>query len=125
MSFSHKVLTHPKALLLLVSVSLTALIVACAEPPKVSLAQPPTLSGCQIFPADNIWNVPVTNLPVDHTYDSFINSPASNRGLHPDFGSGGDTPGVMYGIPFVTVPSNQAGVPVKFDYNDESDAGPG
>ena len=123
MSFFHKVLTQPRTPLLLASLLLTALIAACAGPTQVTLAQPPTLNGCQIFPADNIWNVPINNLPVDHTYDSFISS--TNRGLHPDFGSGTDSNGVMYGIPFVTVPSNQAGVPVTFDYNDESDPGPG
>lgn len=123
MSFFHKVLTQPRTPLLLVSLFLTALIAACAGPTQVTLAQPPIQSGCQIFPADNIWNVPINNLPVDHTYDSFINS--TNRGLHPDFGSGTDQNGVMYGIPFVTVPSNQAGVPVTFDIADESDPGPG
>jgi hypothetical protein len=26
---------------------------------------PPTLEGCLVFPADNVWNTPIDQLPVD------------------------------------------------------------
>ena len=39
--------------------------------------------------------------------------------LWPDFGGAGE-----YGIPYVTVPADQPGVPVAFDVGDESDPGP-
>ncbi len=44
-------------------------------------------------------------------------------GLHPDFGSG-LYEGQPLGIPFVSVPAEQAGVEVTFDVPEESDAGP-
>ena len=39
--------------------------------------------------------------------------------LWPDFGGAGE-----YGIPYVTVPADQPGVPVAFEWADESDPGP-
>ncbi len=110
----------------LVSFVVIGSIVLLSRPSLSTQAAPPVINGCQIFPADNIWNVPITNLPVDPNSAAYINSIGANTGLHPDFGSSGDLPGVMYGIPFVTVPSNQTGVPVKFDfYPGDSDPGPG
>lgn len=44
---------------------------------------------------------------------------ASTTFLHPDFGSN-----PSYGIPYVVVPSTQAGVPVSFTYASQSDPGP-
>jgi hypothetical protein len=46
---------------------------------------------------------------------------ASTRKLHPDFGpSYGEQP-VPYGIPITVVPAGHPRVPVRFDYDDESD----
>jgi hypothetical protein len=39
--------------------------------------------------------------------------------VHPDFGSNPN-----YGIPYVVVPQSQPGVPMTFEYDDESDPGP-
>ncbi len=43
--------------------------------------------------------------------------------MHADFGSGLDE-GAKIGFPFVTVGKSQPKVPVRFDYDDESDPGP-
>ena len=62
-------------------------IPACAGRP--SLASPtPDLSGCPIFPADNIWNVPVDTLPVDANSDLYITTIGASDYVHADFGSG-------------------------------------
>ncbi len=90
---------------------------------NVTQAAPPIIGGCPLFPADNIWNVPVNNLPVDANSNAYINSIGANKGLHPDFGSG-LWQGAPIGIPYVIVPQNQATVPMAFDYTAESDIGP-
>ena len=36
-----------------------------SAPVDPSLGEPPTVAGCPIFPADNVWNVPIDTLPVD------------------------------------------------------------
>lgn len=82
----------------------------------------PSSTACSMFPADNIWNTPVDQLPISQQSAAYIASIGS-AGLHADFGSGlwEDAP---IGIPFVVVDGNQPKVAVTFDYNDESDAGP-
>jgi len=124
MSFIHRFTSRPILIFGLVSFIVVGTIVILSRPAQVTQAQPPVIGGCQIFPADNVWNVPITNLPVDPNSATYINTIGATRGMHPDFGSGGDVPGVMYGIPFVTVPSTQPKVPVTFDVADESDPGP-
>lgn len=83
----------------------------------------PTLAGCAMFPANNIWNTPVDTLPVDANSTAYINTIGASGTLHPDFGSGLWDGGPI-GIPYVTVPGTQPKVPVTFDYDDESDPGP-
>jgi uncharacterized repeat protein (TIGR01451 family) len=83
----------------------------------------PALAVCPVFPADNIWNTPVTQLPVDARSNAYVASIGATTGLHPDFGSGIWDGGPM-GIPYNTVSSNPPKVPVTFDYADESDPGP-
>ena len=81
----------------------------------------PSLAGCRMFPADNLWNRDISNDPVDPNSASYIAS--INLGatyLHADFGSPAD-----YGIPYAVVPGTQPKVPVTFnEYGDESDPGP-
>jgi hypothetical protein len=81
---------------------------------------------CEVFPADNIWNARVDNLPLDTNSSAYVNTIGPNHTLHPDFGSGVWPPGSdsPIGIPYVTVPGTQPKVQVTFDYNDESDPGP-
>lgn len=87
------------------------------------LAEPPRLAGCAVFPADNIWNVPVDTLPVDPNSSAYIATVGANVTLHPDFGSG-LYQGAPMGIPYVVVPGSQAKLPVAFTYREESEAGP-
>ena len=90
----------------------------------VSTAQSgPTLEGCPIFPADNIWNTPVADLPLNPNSSAFINTIGPTLGLHPDFGSGTWNGGPI-GIPYSVVEGSQPEVNITFDYVDESDPGP-
>ena len=87
-------------------------------------AAPPMLGGCPVLPANNIWNVPVDNMPVDARSAAYINTIGATRHVHADFGSGLWAGGPI-GIPFVVVPSHQPLVPINYQaYGDESDPGP-
>ena len=77
----------------------------------------------RLFPADNVWNVPVAGLPLDPTSAAYTAAIGTDEGLHPDFGAKLPDEG-PFGIPFITVPGTQPLVPVSFDYADESDPGP-
>src|ERR1700733_13433693 len=71
---------------------------------------------CPAFPADNVWNTPITGLPVDSPSAAWlIHMAAGSTDLHPDYGPGGgkSTP---YGIPWQITPAGQAFVKVRFDY---------
>ncbi len=80
------------------------------------------ISGCPMFPADNVWNTPIDTLPVDPNSAAYINSIGYNVGLHPDFGANWD--GGPFGIPYTTVPGSQPRVSITFGYAGESDPGP-
>src|SRR6187401_3623974 len=41
-------------------------------PAGAPAAAPPTIGGCQIFPADNVWNTPIDTLPVHARSDAWI-----------------------------------------------------
>ena len=93
--------------------------------PTTSGAQSPgtTLPGtaCPAFPADNVWNTPVTGLPVNPNSATWMAAmDASTTFLHPDYGPSGRKK-QPYGIPWNIVSPTQALVPVKFTYADESD----
>jgi hypothetical protein len=80
--------------------------------------------GCHVFPSDNPWNQRVDDLPVLGNSAAIIRSIGRRTGLHPDFGSG-KYQGARIGIPYVSVPSGQKNVRVKYnEYGDESDKGP-
>jgi len=87
---------------------------------------PPQVAGCAVFPADNIWNVPVDTLPVDSNSDVYVATIGADNTVHADFGSGEWPPGSdsPIGIPYTDVPATQLKVSVTFDYDDESDPGP-
>jgi hypothetical protein len=89
----------------------------------VPIQSPPYLAGCAVFPADNVWNVPVDTLPVDANSAVYIATIGPSSYVHADFGSGLWNGGPI-GIPYVTVPGTQPPVTVTFDYADESDPGP-
>lgn len=105
-----------------------ALALALAEPATTTRAAPaqpaaPTLAGCPMLPPDDIWNTRVDTLPVHPRSAAWIRSIGEGGTLHPDFGSGTWNGGPI-GIPFVVVPGTQPRVPVRFQYDDESDPGP-
>lgn len=83
----------------------------------------PTIGGCAIFPANNIWNVPVNTLPLHANSATFVTTIGATARTHMDFGSGTYL-GRPIGIPFVTVNASQPKVPITFSYYDESDPGP-
>lgn len=84
----------------------------------------PTLAGCPLYPADNIWNTRVDRLPVHARSTDWINSIGRTTGFHMDFGS--DTyGGGPIGIPLnIVAGSTVTKYNVSFYYPDESDAGP-
>ncbi|MCD6497321.1 MAG: hypothetical protein J7M25_03350 [Deltaproteobacteria bacterium] len=84
--------------------------------------QSPTLGGCNLFPADNMWNTAIDQLPVHARSNDYITSIGGDTHLHPDFGTVWD--GAPNGIPYTVVPDDQAMVDVTFQWADESDPGP-
>ena len=85
--------------------------------------EPTPTPGCDLFPADNIWNTRIDGLPVAGSSGAYVNGIGAGLGLKADFGSGLWDGGPI-GIPYVTVPGNQPEMPVSFDYSGESDPGP-
>ena len=82
-----------------------------------------------IFPADNAWNLDVSNAPVDPNSTQIINS-FSTSPLKADFGSG-LWDGAPIGIPYTVVCGSQEKIRIEFrangyddNYGDESDPGP-
>ena len=74
-------------------------------------------------PADSYWHADVSSLSVHAQSAAWISSIGATAGLKADFGAGIWNGGPI-GIPYTTVPGNQARVPVSFGYADEDDAGP-
>ncbi|HEX2680420.1 MAG TPA: cellulase family glycosylhydrolase [Candidatus Dormibacteraeota bacterium] len=82
-------------------------------------AAPVPGSACNVFPADNIWNTDISNLPVNTSSATWIASTTPASGLmHPDFGR------PPYGMPFNVVSSSHPTASITFDYASESDPGP-
>lgn len=103
--------------------SFLATILGLAAMLSPAAAQGPTIHGCPVLPANNIWNTRIDGLPVDVNSDNYIARIGPNDPLHPDFGSG-TIQGRPFGIPFITVGGTQPPVPIRFQYADESDPGP-
>ncbi len=86
----------------------------------------PVLPGtaCPAFPADNVWNTPISGLPVDPRSSAWLaRMGAGSTFLHPDYGpaGGGARP---YGIPWQITAPRPAFAHVRFRYAGESDRGP-
>lgn len=78
---------------------------------------------CSIFPADDPWNIDISNYPVHANSAGIVAATGGSKPLHPDFGTVWN--GAPNGIPFVAVSGSQAPVPIRFTaYGDESDPGP-
>lgn len=101
------------------ALAMTALAAIVAVSRSFGADAPPTIEGCQILPADNLWNRDVSGDQIDPNSDKYVADilTGSNKFLHPDFGS-------VYGIPINVVPGTQAKVPIVITWADESDAGP-
>ena len=100
------------------------LTVALSPTPASAGTPLPGAPNCPMFPADNVWNTPVANLPVNPQSAAWLASmDASTTNLHPDFGPS-DDPSTPYGIPYTVVSPSQPEVPITFQYADESDPGP-
>jgi hypothetical protein len=90
----------------------------------VAPAAAPTIAGCPLFPANNIWNAKVDWLPVHPKSNAYISAlNGSTTGLHPDFGT--EWEGGPIGIPYTVTLGSQTPVTITFNlYGDESDPGP-
>jgi len=76
----------------------------------------PGAPNCPIFPADNVYNTPVANLPVDpHSAAWLAAMDASTTNLQP-------VAPPTYGMPINIVPAGHAFIPLTFSVN--GDAGP-
>jgi hypothetical protein len=102
---------------------LLALMLMAMAPGTAGAVTVPGAPQCQLLPADNVWNTPVADLPVDPQSGQYIAAIGPGAPLHPDFGSG-DWDGEPLGIPYNVVRGSQPKVPVSFEYASESDAGP-
>ncbi len=80
-------------------------------------------TGCPAFPADNVWNTPVTGLPVEaHSSAWLAHMTAASSFLHPDYGPGGGAS--PYGIPWQITRRHPSFARIRFRYGDQSDRGP-
>jgi hypothetical protein len=76
-------------------------------------------TSCQVFPANNVWHLDVSHLPLHPKSATWKRaSHAGPTWLHPDFGP------PSYGIPFDVVAASYPKVSVVFHYASESDPGP-
>src|ERR1700719_4193638 len=99
------------------------ILVASAAFAGPASAQAPRIGNCTVFPADNIWNTRIDQLPVHPSSSTWVTTIGATSPLHPDFGSG-LYDGAPIGIPYVTVPGTQTKYPATFLYQSESDTGP-
>ncbi|MGH2932518.1 MAG: hypothetical protein ACRDKK_06605 [Gaiellaceae bacterium] len=83
----------------------------------------PAAPRCTVFPKSNPWNRRVDRLPVAANSAEIISSIGTERGLHPDFGSG-LWEGAPIGIPITVIGRRTPKSRVSFEYADESDRGP-
>ncbi len=85
-----------------------------------------TLPGttCPAFPADNVWNTPITSLPLNPDSTTWLASmDAGTTDLHPDYGPTNNGK-EQYGMPWQIVSPSQPLISIKFRYASESDPGP-
>ncbi len=81
-------------------------------------------TACPVFPSDNVWNTPITGLPVASRSAAWLaHMDSGSSFLHPDYGpaGGGARP---YGIPWQVTSRRPKFVRVHFQYASQSDRGP-
>ena len=95
-----------------------------SQPPEVPVppSDPGQLAGCDMFPADNPWNIDVSTYAVHANSDAYIDSIGRQTTLHADFGT--EWQGAPIGIPITVSTGAPNLADVSFTYDDESDAGP-
>lgn len=105
---------------LTVAFAVLALVVASLQVTSASPRRAPVPgSSCRVFPADNVWNMDVSKLPIAEKNGVWKKSMhAGSTALHPDFGP------PAYGMAFDVVDDTHQTVHVDFHYGDESDPGP-
>jgi hypothetical protein len=81
-------------------------------------------TNCPVFPSNNVWNTPITDLPVNAKNAMWLAAmSASTTFMHPDFGPSGN-PRRPYGIPSIVVRRATPFTRVAFRYASESDRRP-
>lgn len=111
---------RPLALVLFAAGLVVAGLVACDPAPPGPIV-PGT--ACPMFPTDSHWHADISRLPVHARTADYVRSIGTTSSLKADFGSGSWNGGPI-GIPWQAVPGAQPDVPIRFAYDDESDAGP-
>src|SRR4029077_758753 len=100
-----------RAVLVASVLALAVLQAASATPVRA----PVPGSSCTVYPANNVWNMDVSKLPVAAKNKIWKRSlHAGSTLLHPDFGP------PAYGMPFDVVDASHPKVHVDFGYADES-----
>ena len=90
-------------------------------PGEILPGSPGKVGGCNVFTADDDWNIDISGLTADAALTAQVQSFVGNVNIHPDYGGGSDP----YGIPINVVPEAQPMVAISFDqYADESDPSP-
>ncbi|MET0800732.1 MAG: hypothetical protein ABWZ53_06150 [Actinomycetota bacterium] len=113
-----RILTAAAAIVALTATVAPSTAVSASAPASTPRAPVPGTS-CQVFLADNVWNMDVSRLPKHPKSRQWKRSShAGSTDLHPDFGP------PSYGIPFDVVDASHADVTVDFFYAGESDPGP-
>src|SRR5262249_53012300 len=87
-----------------------------------SFAQAPTIGACAVFPADDIWNTPIDQLPVSPNSSTYVNTIGPSSPLHPHFVTVYN--GAPHGIPYISLPATHTHYPATFTYASESDPSP-
>jgi hypothetical protein len=98
---------------------LTVLVLSFALSSVLNGSPLPAAPDCQIFPATNVWNKEISQLPVHSNSRQLITTIGLDSPLHPDFSKM-----AIYGIPYNVVAGTAPKVSVQFDYADESNKGP-
>jgi len=81
-------------------------------------------TNCPAFPSNNVWNTPITSLPVDvHSAAWLATMSSASTYLHPDYGPSGD-PRAPYGIPWTVVRRRTTFTHVTFLYASQSNRRP-
>ena len=101
-----------------IGILLTSSQVVAAQEPQAAIKPGPQIAGCPIFPADNVWNVPVDKLPLDSHSQTYVNTIGADLHVHPNFGADPNN-----GIPITITDHKVKHVKVTFEYRDDSDLG--